>query len=298
MGSFTRVLVTLAFVLLATACGNRDEQIPPLDPSASLRVLFVGDGLLAGDEFRAHFYQLARSQPGNERVVTGLSARNVYALPQHPESDPLERKIRSGEYSVVVVQGIGGWPDCADSARQCSYFESQLRRISDLAAQYGAETIWIAMWHPEPGVDSRHSALVAAIAERAGVRAVDAGRALHSSEEFRALGQLLSPNLQPKPMGSWYLAALLLAAVQDAPLSAPTGTLSVCDPVMVVSDIEIVGADGKSVGVVLRGEGDSVSIAPTGEWVISSISPCYDSLSEDRAAGMIREVNAALGYSQ
>ena len=310
MGSVTRISIALAFVLLASACSERDERISPLDPPASLRVLFVGNGFVADDEFRAHFYELAKSLSGNERVVTGLSRRSVYELPQNPESDPLESRIRSGDYSVVVVQGIGGWPDCAESARQCSYFESELRQISDLAAQHGADTIWMAMWHPEPRVETRHSALVEAIAERAGVRAVDAGRVLYSSEEFYASSQLLTPNLRPSPVGSWYLAALLLAAVQDAPLSAPTSaTLSTCGPRMVVSDIEIAGTDG-DFGPVLRGregefvpitprEGDSVSIAPTeGEWLISLGRPCYDSLSEDRAARMIREVNSALEFPQ
>ena len=113
MGSFTRVLVTLALVLLASACGEQGEQIVELDPPASLRVLFVGNGLIADRDFRANFYQLAKSQPGIEEVVTGVSARNIYALPQHPESDGLENRIGSGDYNVVVVQGISGWPDCA-----------------------------------------------------------------------------------------------------------------------------------------------------------------------------------------
>ncbi|MDJ0910050.1 MAG: hypothetical protein QNI99_12715 [Woeseiaceae bacterium] len=312
MGSYTRVLVALAFVLLASACGEQDEQNPPLDPPASLRVLFVGNGFVADDEFRAHFYELAKTLSGNERVVTGLSRRSVYELPQDPESDPLESKLRSGDYSVVVVQGIGGWPDCAESARQCSYFESELRQISDLAAQHGAETIWMAMWHPDPRVETQFSEHVESIAERAGVRAVDAGRVLYSSEEFYPSSQLLTPNQQPKPVGSWYLAALLLAAVQDAPLSAPTSaTLSTCGPRMVVSDVEITGTDGTDFGVVVRSsedefvpntprEGNSTLITPTefDSLLITGVSTCYDSLSEDRAALIVREVNAAMGFPQ
>ena len=203
-----------------------------------------------------------------------MLAEAGYSLSDHLNGSQFEYELENGDYDFVILQEVGGWPLCASSDFACLEFEPRLRLIANLVRRNGAEPVWMATWHPMADAQGQLSQRVAAISERVGVRTVDTGLSLHSSDEFDALTELLAPDFHPELLGSWYLAALLLATVQENPLSIPTEELSACRH------------DWREHGLVAT---EVASGQVTSE-------PLCDVLSEELAARIVGDVNAALGF--
>ncbi len=265
----TVVLLVLTIGVVASACGNESTD----DTPGTLRVLFVGNSLLYYNDLPSLFRTWANAQPGSIRIETEMLAEAGHSLSQHLRDGALRDELATGRFDLVILQEIGGWPLCASSDLVCANFESDLSQVAELVRRQGAEPIWMATWHPLADAQTQLSERVAAISGRVGVRTVDTGLALHSSEEFEALTELLAPDFHPDLPGSWFLAALLARAVQDEPLAEPDAALGACR------------RDWRGQGIVAT------------ELASSQVrsEPSCDVLDPALASRIVRDVNAAIG---
>jgi hypothetical protein len=212
-----RVLALLATCLLSPGAAT---AAPP--PAQSLDVLFVGNSLTYGNDLPTTFETLyAATAPGTV-VRTQMLAVGGAVLRDHLDTGHLAALLQAHHYDVVVLQELGGWPQCESRDPLCQSPEF-LRQAVQLVRAHGARPLWYGTWKvaaPEQKEMSRRSRR---IADEIGVELVDTGAAMqHVAPAVRAKLLLDDRYRHADVAGTWLVAALLVQATSTQPL--PTAT--------------------------------------------------------------------------
>jgi hypothetical protein len=213
------LLALLAAGLLSTA------PLAPAfaqDADSSLSVLFVGNSLTYGNDLPTTYETLYRATQPGVAVHTQMLAVGGAILRDHLDTGHLAALLEANHYDVVVLQELGGWPQCEARDPLCQSPEF-LRQAVQMVRAHGARPLWYGTWKasaPEQKEMSRRSKKIAA---DIGVELVDTGAAMqHVAPVVRAKLLHDDPFRHADVPGTWLVAALLVQATSQAPL--PTAT--------------------------------------------------------------------------
>jgi len=118
-------------------------------PRKGLRILFIGNSYTQG--IRRYFTGLANA--GRTDATIEWITQGGFTLSEHAEEEELLDAIRTGEYSIVVLQDQSQAPTLPD------YKEKHLpaiKKLNDLITEAGGETVLYMTWGCKNG-DSKNS---------------------------------------------------------------------------------------------------------------------------------------------
>jgi hypothetical protein len=185
----------------------------------TLRVLFVGNSLTYYNDLPATFATLYRVTAPGTKVETEMLAQGGGKLRERLNDGQLAALLTQQRYDVVVLQELGGFPDCAPEFPGCEDAPLALRETVNLVRANGARAVWFASWQATPAAQQSLSRASATLAHEVGVDIVDVGAAMQRVPGGRRL-PLLHTDGHPAPAGTWLTAAALVQAVATQPLPA------------------------------------------------------------------------------
>lgn len=182
-----------------------------------LRVLFVGNSLTYYNDLPATFATLYRATAPGTKVETEMLAQGGGKLRERLNEGQLAALLARQRFDIVVLQDIGGWPDCPREFPGCEDAPLALRETVNLVRANGARAVWFATWQAIPAVQQSLSRASVALAHEVGVDMVDVGAAMQRVPGGRRL-PLLHKDGHPAPAGTWLTAAALVQAIASQPL--------------------------------------------------------------------------------
>lgn len=183
----------------------------------NLRVLFVGNSLTYYNDLPATFATLYRATEPGTRVDTEMLAQGGGKLRERISDGQLASLLAREHYDVVVLQDIGGWPECPREFPGCEDAPVALREAVNLVRSHGVRALWFSTWQPHPAAQQALSARTTALSRDLRLDTVDVGAAMQRvPAKLRA--QLLGKDGHPAPPGTWLTAAMLVRAIATAPL--------------------------------------------------------------------------------
>lgn len=203
------LLAGFAFALGVPACTALAQPKP-------LRVLFVGNSLTFFNDLPGTFASVRQASEPGTPVQADMLASGGATLGDRIADGRLAAMLEAGQYDLVVLQQIGGWPLCEPSEDGCEPVAALAEAVRVVRA-HGARPFWLSTWKTSPAQQERLSAKATRIAGETGVTLVDAGAAMGRMPESLQRKLLLSDG-HPDVLGTWLMAALLVRATSDATL--------------------------------------------------------------------------------
>jgi len=182
----------------------------------TLRVLFVGNSLTYYNDLPATFATLYRATEPGAKVETEMLAQGGGKLRERLTDGQLATLLTRQRYDIVVLQEIGGWPDCPREFPGCEDAPLALRETVNLVRANGARAVWLSTWQAHPAAQQSLSRTSAALAREVGVDIVDVGAAIQRVPGRRL--PLLHKDGHPAPAGTWLTAAALVQTIAAQPL--------------------------------------------------------------------------------
>jgi len=183
----------------------------------TLRVLFVGNSLTYYNDLPATFATLYRATAPGAKVETEMLAQGGGKLRERLSEGRLAALLTQQRFDIVVLQEVGGWPNCSPEFSGCEDAPLALRETVNLVRANGARAVWFATWQTIPAAQQSLSRASATLAREVGVDIVDVGAAMQRVPGGRRL-PLLHQDGHPAPAGTWLTAAALVQAIATQPL--------------------------------------------------------------------------------
>jgi hypothetical protein len=210
------------FALLAACLWS--TAAPAATPVAgkSLNVLFVGNSLTYGNDLPTTFETLYAATEPTTVVHTQMLAVGGSVLRDHLDTGHLAALLQRNHYDVVVLQELGGWPQCEAREPLCQSPDF-LRQAVQLVRAHGARPLWYGTWKPAAAEQKEMSRRSRKLAAELDVELIDTGAAMQRVAEV-VRGKLLLDDAYRHAAvpGTWLVAALLVQATSTRPL--PTAT--------------------------------------------------------------------------
>ncbi|GAB3344570.1 SGNH/GDSL hydrolase family protein [Lysobacter tyrosinilyticus] len=186
-----------------------------------LHVLFVGNSLTYYNDLPTTFSTLYRATEPGTKVETEMLAQGGGKLRERLKGGQLAALLTRQRFDVVVLQELGGWPDCPAEFPGCTDAPQALREAVNLVRANGARAVWFSTWQALPAAQQSLSRQSTTLARDIGVDIVDVGAAMQRVPNGRRL-PLLRQDGHPSPIGTWLTAAALVQAISTQPLPAKT----------------------------------------------------------------------------
>ena len=162
MKSVTPILCKFAFLLGALGLSACSTQLPPSDRSAGekaarelsarvrashqLAVIFIGNSYSFG--VPKEFSKVAHDQGKSVRV--GHATYGGWSLSLHAENEATLRKIREGNWDIVVIQERSDIPSMS-ARKRLAMMDPPLHLLVSLARQHGAIPVLYQTWGRRDG---------------------------------------------------------------------------------------------------------------------------------------------------
>lgn len=185
------------------------------DPAVT-RVLFVGNSLTFYNDLPGTFAAVHRAAAPGVPVQADMLATGGATLGDRLADGRLAAMLKAGDYDLVVLQQIGGWPLCDASEDGCEP-AARLVEAVQLVRTHGARPLWLATWKTSPAQQERLSTTASRLARGAGVDLVDTGAAMQRMPDALQRHLLVSDG-HPDVLGTWLMAALVVRAVSSTGL--------------------------------------------------------------------------------
>jgi len=191
--------------MLALACDESGAR-------ESIRVLFVGNSLSYYNNLPGMVEAIYESSRPHSTMHTEMLASGGALIRDHLNAGHLAQVLATNRFDVVILQELGGFPNCPTEFRGCADSPAALHEAISLIRAAGARPIVFGTWQATPESQRALSAATKELAGRLQVDVADVGAAMQSV--------LASANLKtfddsghPLPLGSWLAAIVLTKAI-------------------------------------------------------------------------------------
>jgi len=224
-------MLRLLCTAVALIAGCHAGTEPDRDPSATLRVLFIGNSLTYANDLPDMIETLADSA-GVERTYVESVAFPNFALEDHWAQGPALESIRRGGWDFVIMQqGPSALPESrVNLVEWAAKFGTEIKKVGAMPAMY---TVWPSgdrAFDFERVVES-----YALAAQAAGGVIFPAGAAWLAAWRRRpSLALYGGDNFHPSPTGSYLAAVTIVGGMLDrsavglpSALRLPSGSLAI-----------------------------------------------------------------------
>lgn len=192
-------------------------SVPPAAAAGkTLRVLFVGNSLTYYNDLPATFATVYQATVPGTTVEADMLAQGGARLRERLRDGRLAALLSRHHYDVVVLQDLGGFPDCPPDFPGCSDAPRALREAVSLVRAAGAQPLWFATWQRHPEAQRALSRHGSALARDVGVEMADVGAAMQRVPSPLRERLLQDDGGHPAPSGTWLAAAALTRSLAGA----------------------------------------------------------------------------------
>ena len=202
----TLILGMLVCMLALVPAVSAEKPVEP-------RVLFVGNSLTYYNDVPELVRQLSRSDENSSRLEVEMLAAGGASVAQHLEAGYLPQYLKDGDFDLVVIQDIGGWPICPPEFPGCADSVASIEEIVGLIRSKGAEPIWYSTYQRIPAIQAALSEKARQIAGRMDIQLADVGAAWSYYESIAGEGAPFLDDGHPNQVGSFIAAATILQAI-------------------------------------------------------------------------------------
>lgn len=199
------------------------------ESSEQLKVLFVGNSLTYYNDMPAMVSALYEAHRPAIEVQAKEVAQPGTSVAVHLSEKEFRDALGTGDFDIVVVQEIGGWPLCPDDFEGCQGSVPALKEAFALTRAAQAKPIWYSTWQANPEAQESLSDLVRDIAADEGVTVADTGAAIYEFGKRNGMDDVLAKDGHPDCLGSWIAAATIANAILDQGLNEDSVTNSSLD---------------------------------------------------------------------
>lgn len=216
-------------ILIAVLVAVLHTPVTNAQNSEELKVLFVGNSLTYYNDMPAMASALYEAHRPALRVQTKVVAQPGASVADHLSEKEFRNALEIGDFDIVVVQEIGGWPLCPDDFEGCQGSIPALKEAFVLTRAAQATPIWYSTWQTNPETQGTLSNLVQEIAADEGVTVADTGAAMYEFGKRNGMDDVLAKDGHPDCLGSWIAAATIANAILDRGLNEERATKSSLD---------------------------------------------------------------------
>jgi hypothetical protein len=193
----------------------------------TIRVLFVGNSLTYYNDLPGMVRAVYKSTIPNAIITTEMLASGGALIRDHLDRGHLKKVLATQHFDVVVLQELGGFPQCAVDFFGCADSPSALQEAVSLVRRAGARPILFGTWQANPTIQADLSRTTREMAKNLHAEVADIGGAIYAVNGNNI--PMLDGSGHPLQAASW-LAAMVLVKTMTVHALPAVAPAQICEP--------------------------------------------------------------------
>jgi hypothetical protein len=193
----------------------------------AIRVLFIGNSLTYYNNLPGMVRAVYKSTVPDALITTEMLASGGALIRDHLDRGHLKKVLATQHFDVVVLQELGGFPQCAVDFYGCADSPSALKEAVSLVRRAGARPILFGTWQASPTFQADLSRTTREMAKDLHADVADIGGAIYAVNGNGI--PMLDGSGHPLQAASW-LAAMVLVKTMTRHALPAVAPAQICEP--------------------------------------------------------------------